>query len=221
MKLSELIQANHNLILMLPRFGISLGFGDKSVSAVCVGNNIPVDFFLLICNVYSFDAYLPDINKINSTDMRLLLPYLRASHKYYLNSRLPHIEKHLNRIAENADSKYGAALRQFFDGYKCEVTEHFHYEENTVFPYIETLTSGNASGEFRIKDFEEAHNNIEDKLNDLIQIIIKYLPGNVSQNDSIGVAFDIYSLSADLNKHALIEDRVLAPYVKYLENKVL
>jgi len=222
MKLADLIQANHNLILMLPRFGITLGFGDKSVAEVCSRNSVAVDFFLLICNVYSFNSYLPDVKTINATDMMPLLPYLRASHSYYLNERLPHIEKHLNRIADKADHKYGASLKHFFNGYRKEVEEHFRYEETTVFPYLEALTScGAAVGSFRIEEFEKAHNNIEEKLNDLIQIIIKYLPGNISQHDSISVAFDIYSLSADLNKHALIEDKVLAPYVKQLEERLL
>ena len=53
----------------------------------------------------------------------------------------------------------------------------------------------------------------------MTQIIFKYLPGNVSPEDSIDVVFDIFQLSADLNKHALIEDRILVPYVEMLEAK--
>jgi len=222
MKLAALIQANHNLLLMLPRFGIALGFGDRSVAEVCARNNIPADFFTLICNVYSFDHYIPDRQKIKSTDMHFLLPYLRASHRFYLNERLPHIEKHLNRIADSAE-KYGHALKKFFDGYKNEVAEHFAYEETTVFPYIEALTGSEPQGldsAFRIQTFEQSHNDVEEKLNDLIQLIFKYLPDNRSQKDSIGVAFDVFQLSADLNKHALIEDKVLVPYVKSLEKEV-
>jgi regulator of cell morphogenesis and NO signaling len=221
MKLAALVSANHNLILILPRFGIPLGFGDKSVAEVCGKYNVPPDFFMLICNVYSFDAFIPDIKDVVTIDMRLLIPYLMASHNYYLNERLPHIEKHLNRIADSAGEKYGKVLKRFFLGYKNEVSEHFLYEEKTVFPYINELVSKKASGSFRIRDFEKAHNDIEEKLNDLMQIIFKYLPGNTSQGDSIGVVFDIFQLSSDLNKHALIEEKVLVPYVELLENNKL
>ena len=48
MKLADLISANHNLILMLPRLGIPLGFGDRSVARVCHMYDVPVDFFLLV-----------------------------------------------------------------------------------------------------------------------------------------------------------------------------
>ena len=35
MKMSDLIQANYALLTVLPRFGIHLGFGDRSVADVC------------------------------------------------------------------------------------------------------------------------------------------------------------------------------------------
>jgi regulator of cell morphogenesis and NO signaling len=221
MKLAGLISANHSLILMLPRFGIPLGFGDRSVAEVCAKYDVPADFFLLICNVYSFDAYVPDGRTVAATDMRLLIPYLRASHRYYLTERLPHIERHIERIADQVEGRYGVVLRRFFAGYRDEVAEHFGYEEETVFPYIEALAGGRATGVYRIRDFEKAHCDIEDKLNDLMQIVFKYLPGNVSQGDSIGVVFDIFQLSSDLNKHALIEEKVLVPYVKLIEKRMI
>jgi len=223
MKLAALISANNNLLLILSRFGIPLGFGDKSVKEVCAKNNVPADFFLLICNVYTYDAYIPDKKTVMTTDMSMLLPYLKASHKLYLDERLPHIEEHLNRIADSADEKFGKLLKRFFAGYKNEVREHFIFEENTVFPYMEMLVTGaeNKTGDFRISNFEKVHDNIEEKLNDLMQIVFKYLPASVSQEDSIGVVFDIYQLSADLNKHALIEEKVLVPYVKSLEKRLI
>jgi len=187
MKLADLISKNHNLILMLPRLGIPLGFGDKSVEEVCTKYNVPTDFFLLICNVYSFDAYLPAENDVLTTDMSRLIPYLRASHRYYLDERLPHIEWHINRIADNTDPKYGHLLRSFFAGYKNELSVHFIYEETTVFPYIETLMEARRQEKYCISDFEDAHKDIQDKLNDLLQIIFKYLPGNASQSDSVSV----------------------------------
>ena len=223
MRLADLISVNHNLILMLPRFGIPLGFGDRSVAKVCVMYDVPVDFFLLVCNVYTFDAYLPKKEMIKSIDMRLLVPYLHASHQYYLR-HLPYLGRLIDGMAAKVDKRYGNMLRHFFAGYKNEVEEHFDYEEQTVFPYIERLIAASERGDeapetFHIRDYAQAHGNIEDKLNDLTQIIFKYLPGNVSPEESIEVVFDIFQLSADLNKHALIEDKILVPYVEMLEAK--
>ena len=107
MRLADLVSANGNLILMLPRSGIPLGFGDSRVSEVCARYAIPEDFFLLIANVYTFGHYIPDQDQIGSTDMQRLVPYLQASHDYYLHSRLKHIGSHLEDLARAVDHKHG------------------------------------------------------------------------------------------------------------------
>ena len=102
MKLSDVVAANHTLILVLPRLGIPLGFGELSVQEVCSRYGLPVDFVLLVFNVYTFDDYLPDEDDLQRTDFSLLVPYLKASHRYYLDERLPHIERHLVHVAGHA-----------------------------------------------------------------------------------------------------------------------
>lgn len=218
MKLADIITANYSLVLMLPRFNISLGFGEKSVKEICERNDISVHFFLLICNVYTFDNYTPNNTKFEEMDF--LVPYLSASHYYYMQERLPHIEQHLNKIADRIDEKYGTILKRFFTNYKDEVAEHFSYEEKTVFPYLNKMEQGIINEKYTIKEFSATHSNIEDKLNDLIQIIFKYLPKNTSSNESIELIFDIMQLSNDLKKHQLIEDKILIPYVAHLETKL-
>ena len=147
MKLADIITANHNIILLLPRFGIPLGFGDKSVREVCTANNVPVDFMLLICNVYTFDDYLPDIESLAATDMRPLLKYLEESHNYYTNERLPHIEVHLHHIADRIGQRYGEILKKFYADFRREITEHFREEEQYDFPKLRGLQDGTRKAE--------------------------------------------------------------------------
>ena len=73
--------------------------------------------------------------------------------------------------------------------------------------------------DLEIDQFEQNHSNIEDKLADLINIIIKYLPGKLRTADRISMLQDLNALSADLNRHALIEDKILVPFVEYLEKQ--
>lgn len=219
MRLSDLIAANHNLILMLPRFGISLGFGDKSVQEVCKDYHLPVDFFTLICNVYTFEHYQPSSQEIRQTDMSPLLPYLKASHHYYLQERLEHIDNHVHLLAASLEDKFGRVLCQFFDDYISEVREHFSKEETETFPYLEALQQGCAPmlSDRSFLLYDEAHESIKDTLNDLTQIIFKYLPAKAFSNDAVDLVFDIFQISNDLEKHALIEEKILLPYIEYLE----
>ena len=224
MKLADIIATNHNIILLLPRFGIPLGFGDKSLREVCAANNVPVDFMLLICNVYTFDDYLPDIESLATTDMRPLLKYLEESHSYYTNERLPHIEVHLNHIADRIEKRYGMILKQFYADFQREITQHFRDEEQYEFPKLRSLQQGKRKTESGRRKTEsgknKSHNSLVDKLNDLTQIVYKYLPGNMLPEETMEVVFDILQLAADIQKHALIEDKILTPYMEWLERRL-
>ena len=79
-KLADMLNINPQLILMLPRFNIGLGFGEKRVEEVCQQNNVPVNLFLLLCNVYTFDSYIPSQEEINQIDGSILVKYLKESH---------------------------------------------------------------------------------------------------------------------------------------------
>lgn len=221
MRLSDLIAANHYLVLALPRVGIPLGFGDKSVTEVCRLHDVPVDFFLMICNAYTIDSYLPDAEELERTDMRLLVPYLIAAHHYYLNNRIEHIDNHLHHVADKIGGRVGEMLKKFFDDYRDEVTEHFRFEEQEAFPSLQALQQGQRTDGYaavRIgKHFRQAHGSIEDKLSDLTQIAYKYLPPDTLPDEAIEMIFDVLQLSVDLKKHELIEEKILLPYVKWLE----
>lgn len=217
MKMADLVLGNSKLLLMLPRFGMNLGFGDHSIAEVCAMNNVSAPFFLMICNVYCNNDYTPSPDDIASVDLKALVNYLLESHKYYLNERLPHIEEHLDHIIKACNPKYGNMLRRFFEEYKNEVVDHFVYEEQNVFPYLQQIVNQNVKTDYKIRVFHENHTNIEDKLSDLMNILVKYLPADVFPKERIEIALDINELSADLMSHALIEERILIPFVESLE----
>ena len=86
-----------------------------------------------------------------------------------------------------------------------------------MFPYLQQIVDNNVKSDYKINVFHENHTNIEDKLLDLMNILIKYLPADVFPKERIEIALDINELSADLMSHTLIEERVLIPFVKTLE----
>ena len=137
-KMAELVISNPKLMLTLSRFGIELGFGDHNVKEVCEKANVSPSFFLLICNLYSNQDFIPSQDDIKSVDTNIL-SYLLESHKYYLKEKLPHIESHLERITEACPEKFANTISRFYKEYKDEVTSHFKYEEQIVFPYINSL----------------------------------------------------------------------------------
>lgn len=220
-RLSDLITAHPSLLSLLTRLGISLGFGDKLIADVCEQSGVDTDFFLLICNVYTFNNYVPSTATILGTDMTGLVPYLEKSHNYYVDKRLPHIERHLDAIAKNLKGRIGQVFISFFEEYKQEVVAHFQHEERDVFPHIRALQSGERDRSYSMGEFLNTHSDIEGKLDDLLNIVFKYLPPQVDDDNVLDVVYDILRLSEDLKKHTFIEERIMVPLVKHLENAIL
>ncbi len=207
MKMADMIASNYDLILMLPRFGIPLGFGEKTVKEVCRDNNVDDHFFLTVCNIYTFDDYRPDDEEAARIDNRLVAEHLSASHRYYLEERLPHLQQHLDHITENAGHS-GEILRKYYADYCREVREHVRREEKNLGQMME-------EGAQVTEHYLKSHDNIRDKLNDLTQIIYKYLPGERLNEEMMELVFDILQLSRDLEKHAMIEELLLVPQEDY------
>ena len=207
MKMADMIASNYDLILMLPRFGIHLGFGEKTVKEVCRDYGIDDHFFLTVCNIYTFDDYRPDDEEASRIDNRLVAEHLRASHRYYLEERLPHLQNHLDHITENAGHS-GEILRKYYADYCREVREHVRREEKNLTQMLEETPTVN-------EHYLKSHDNIRDKLSDLTQIIYKYLPGERLTEEMMELVFDILQLSRDLEKHAMIEELLLQPQEDY------
>lgn len=218
MKMSDLIQANYALLTVLPRFGIHLGFGDRSVAEVCRAQGVSLELFLMICSIYTFDDYLPDAERLEGIDVEDIVLYLHNSHRYYLEERIPEIWENLSSLEEGSEETSSIRiLDRFFNEYRREVEAHFAYEEQTVFPYIRGLVHGEHTAGYSIEQFEENHSNIEDTLEDLKNILIKYLPSDVSARRLNRALFNVFLLEDDLGRHTLIENKVLVPFVMQLE----
>lgn len=206
MKMADMIASNYDLILMLPRFGIPLGFGDKSVKEVCRDSAVDENFFLMVCNIYSFDDFRPDSDEVAAIESRLVVEHLQASHRYYINERLPHLQHHLDHIADRVGEQQAAVLKKYFADYCREVREHVRREERNL---------QGPNSDLRTANYQKGHDNIKDKLSDLTQIILKYIPGERLNEEMMELVFDIMQLSRDLEKHAEIEELLLMPPEDY------
>lgn len=207
MKMADMIASNYDLILMLPRFGIHLGFGEKTVKEVCRDYGVDDHFFLTVCNIYTFDDYRPDDEDLSRIDRRLVAEHLQASHRYYLEERLPHLQHHLDHITAHAGQS-GEILRKYYADYCREVREHVRREERNL---SQMMDEGTRLSEHYLK----SHDSIRDRLNDLTQIIYKYMPGERLTEEMMELVFDILQLSRDLEKHAMIEELLLVPQEDY------
>lgn len=217
--MADLVASDISLLTILQRLDIALGFGEATVAEVCAQHNISADLFLMICNIYSFRDYSPQIETLTDDDIRSITTYLRASHRFYSTICFPTLHNNIHRMVKELDDVSRRLIDKFYDDYDNEVTNHFRYEEEVVFPYIEELFAKDGCKEnpYSIGQFEHNHSNINEKLNDLKNIITKYLNEEYSSPLCFELLNDIYSVEKDLRKHSLIENRLLIPLVEKME----
>ena len=219
MKMAELVASDISLLSILQRLNITLGFGEATVAEVCAQHNISTDLFLMICNIYSFRDYQPQIDTLTDDDIRNITTYLRASHKYYSTICFPSLHNNIHKMVKELDEISRKLIDKFYDDYDNEVSNHFKYEAEVVFPYIEKLLNNKQSNnnEYKISLFEHSHGNVNEKLNDLSNIIIKYLNKDYSSQLRFEILNEIYSIGNDLLKHSDIENKLLVPLVEKIE----
>lgn len=210
MKLIELIDADYELLSILLRMDIQLPFGDVSVEEMCHRYDMSPTLFLMICQIYACADYEPDVAELHSSDLLHVVDYLRASHRYYLESLLPSIAKGVERVLEGCDAKQSAILRKFYNDYAEEVRAHLNYEETTIFPHVKSVLEGVPSDN-RMAEFMAHHTDICDKVDDIKSIVIKYLPESCPTSVRCDLLFDLFRMRDDLSKHTLIELKLLTP----------
>ena len=217
--MSELIDADYHLLLLLNRLNISLGFGEKSVEAVCKQNDFDTDCFLFLAN-YQSNKCITNIQEVFSKlPLAPFLRYLKNSHSYFLERRLPNIRRKLELVFPETDKALQTVVLDFFDNYTKEVLEHMRYEDDVVFPYVYSLIDKDANKQYSINIFEERHNDIEGKINDLKQILLKYVPGTTDQMLMVNVLTELYMSEEELEAHTFIEDNLVIPRVKEIEKE--
>lgn len=221
-KLSDLICQDYSLLMVMSRFGLSLGFGDKTVGEVCEMQGVDCNTFLAVVNFITKGETFPLKEEEISFSLTSLMDYLKQAHTYFLDFNLPAIRRKLiEAINCSGEDEVSLLILKFFDEYVREVRLHMEYEDKTVFTYVEGLIEGRGSKEYDIATFASNHSQVEMKLTELKNIIIKYYPERKNNNLLNAVLFDIFNCEQDLIVHCDVENCMFIPAVSVLERKML
>lgn len=214
-----LVNEEFNILPILSRFSIPLGFGSKTIAEVCNEAGIDIETFLLIVN-FSLSGTIPSAG--HSLKQAIgIVDFLHNSHEYFLGYKFPHIRANLVSSLDDDHSDINPAIIQFFDEYVEHVRNHFDYEEKNVWPYIRSLASPGkkeVSTGYSIETFRSNHEQTGEKLADLKNIILRYYTTSMP-NRMYDALVDIFNCEADLNSHHDIENLILVPMVEAIEGK--
>lgn len=229
---SEVIAQNRLLESVVERMNFPKQLWRNPIAEVCQNTAYSEDLALAILKAFDEQEKFPTAVLLQFP-IESILHYLQATHRYYLDKKLPEIEQtFLNLISDyKATHPDLVRLSSLFIDYKAELTHHIEDEENTLFPYIEYLIKANKYEyygainshkflNYSLQHFEESHEDVEKSLTNIQQLIYKYAPKN-----SVALPFRVFLLQMDffekdLNRHGMMEDLVLMPLAQLLEQKL-
>ncbi len=223
MRMFDMINENPLLLLLLEHLSVDFAIADKTISRLCADEGIPEDTFLLMANLYNgFYPAKEEIDKV--TDIGLILRLLKSSHTFYKEDKYPEILSYLQQLEKKHDTESIRLIRGFFTDYFKEVLEHLDYEENVAFPYFWALIAGEKalpSGDFKAGEYREHHTDIETKLTDLKNILLKHVTIQDDLTLRRKLLNSLFELEFDLMIHSLIEEKILLPLVEKVEENRL
>lgn len=216
----ELINDNGALLFVISRFGIPLGFGDKTVGEICEEKGVDAATFLAVANFASG-------NQWDDKDISLgsLMEYLKRAHVWFLEFNLPSIRRKLIEAIDcSGKDEVALLILKFYDDYVAEVRRHMEHENSTVFAYVDSLLRGYLNREYTIETFAAMHANrdsrLADKLAELKSVIIRYYPQEGNGDLLHSVLFDIINCENDIANHCLVEDNIFVPAAVRVEKSL-
>jgi regulator of cell morphogenesis and NO signaling len=219
-KLFEMICSDYQLLNIISRFGMNLGFGEKSIEEICEENNIDCNTFLAIINFTKNNG--ENIWHLNEISLQTLCDYLKQSHSYYLDFLLPTIRRKLiEAIGALPENEVASLILKFYDEYCIEVKKHLKTEDKEIFPYVEKLIRGEIiPANNYTEDITALHRRpLDQKLSELKKLIIKYFKSDNNNYLINSVLYDIFLLEEDLISHSKLETKLFLEEIKKLENK--
>ena len=218
-KIAEIVADNYNQIVLLEHFGIPLVVQEQTVKDICKKYSLSTELFLTFARLFNNEK-ITHATHFDENDIHCIILYLTNCHQYYLQEKVPKIVDAVNLIVKNNQNAGTTLLSKFVDEYIEEITEHFAYENDIVFPYITALAKGKNTGStYSVIEYKHHHSNIDDKLVDIKNLLIKYLPFEDKEHLRRNLLASLFELEYDLKIHSHIEDVVLIPLVENYEQK--
>lgn len=217
-KLSFVIQNDYRLLQVMGRFGMTIGFGEKTIFDVCQQCNVDVNAFLAVMN-YVKNRTIDSIGSISSKEgVASLLKYLKNSHRYFLDYQFPSMRRSLIDSIE-MQNEIAFLVLKYYDIYVEEVRLHMANEDDTTFAWVEQMLNDDSTPSESGQLLSRHHDSIEKKLGELKKLFLQYYPQKDNNNELNSVVIELYRTEEELRSHCLIEDNLFTPAVRKLENR--
>lgn len=174
-RLSDIVLSRPSTMTVLARLGIGLGMGDATIESESLRLGIGTTLLATLLATALNDDITPDI-AIGSRDAEVLNEYLAKSTAYHRQVALPNIERHFEMLVGKSGTNNNLEpMLRFFHELKREFTGRDDDEAPA----------------------DEA-DSIENRLGDLMSMIVMHLQGSYDANLAMAVLLAVAGLRDDI-----------------------
>lgn len=174
-------------------------------------------------------------NAFMNFPIELITDYIRRTHRLYLFRKLPEMEQSIHLLLEDYtdDHPLLSILLDFYSDYKIQLSLHICAEEQHLLPYIDFLLETRAKGldmyrffkqtkRYSIREFElDHHDDSEKELHEIRETILAHEPPFTNATPYRILVQQLHNFERDLTVHGLIEDHILIPKTKAIEDQLM
>lgn len=233
---SQMVREDYRIADVFKKWGINY----------CCGGNVRLEE---VCRLQSLDVdkVQEDIQKVTQTlnissalrfddwSVDFLVDYITNVHHAYLKQVMPALHQLLSSFIEGHKKQYPylSKVLEVFEELKDEVMEHTQKEEESIFPYFKQISNTynrkESYGALFVRTLSKPFDQIESVEHKRISACLIALrnatnnytfAANVCTNHQV-IFHKLRELDADLVQHKHLENNVLFPKVRIMEQELL
>ncbi len=164
--------------------------------------------------------------------IEFIIDYIRRTHRLYLLRKLPEMEQSIHLLMQDYtdDHPLLCILHDFYCDYKKDLSHHILEEEQQLLPYVDFLLDTEENGldtstfyrrtsDYSLDTFaHDHHDDTEKDLHQIRETILCHEPPATNATPYRILVQQLQNFERDLTVHGLIEDHVLIPRMKKVED---
>ena len=229
---AEVVAENIKTAHIFKKYGIDFCCGGGiTIDKACGKKN--VDFSQLKNELLAVDE-APKAYNYNAWKLDFLIDHIINIHHTYVEESIPLILQYSNRVAEVHGHHYSEVIEinTLFTNVANELTSHLKKEEIILFPYIKKLIATKNNDEQLstppfgtvnnpIAMMETEHENAGDIFKEIARLTNNYTPPEAACNTFRALYAKLDEFEQDLHQHIHLENNILHPKAKLLEQELL
>lgn len=222
----DIVSSNPLMELVLDRFDISIRPEGISIREKCEEGQLDTDFLLEILRAYD-DPSTFNEDVFRRFSLGSIIDYLKRTHSFYLNRRIPEIEQSMDALLQRYNEAYPLLylFPRYFSEYAFELAGHIQEEEVEVFSLADQLLRRPETvlpAQMEYAAHHHAHHQEHNLSQDLVllrKILERHCPEVLNVLPFKILLTQLASFERDLTIHEWIEDRVMWPSMLNLAGK--